>query len=340
LKLTRAVRIGRSVKLLAALQEVRQCCVAMIMSVKPFIAACLILSLWITIISVYYTEMALTRRLWLGLDHESIPALRQYYGTIYLSSYSLFMAISGGTDWYELASLLPSLPDTALFTAYIAFSLLVLMNIITGVVISNVMKFAKDDELQCLLPSAEKVLNHIARPGHFREDISNCLNSSGLKVYVTGIKGEHAAANGEYSQMGEHEGHPFYIQKTTSFDVYVMYYDLQLRWCLGTAIDEPVAHRSIDTYSPPKGRWFGIQYGNDGYVKVIQCPLRQELKALLAIMEIDLSDVEAIFSLCELSKGAEVDMSSFLGMYVEARTPARRLEMMQLSNELEKSEHG
>jgi hypothetical protein len=96
--------------------------------------------------SVYFTQLV--------ADHDAEkdpthPDLFRYYATLDLTILSLFGSITGGLDWRDaLEPLIRSIsPLTALiFSFYIAFSVLAVMNVVTGVFVESALLSAKADQ--------------------------------------------------------------------------------------------------------------------------------------------------------------------------------------------------
>lgn len=79
---------------------------------------------------------------------QSEAALQHYFGSVGMSFLSLFQAITGGVDWDDLSfPLLGSVSPFACiaFACYIAFTLIAMMNVVTGVFVESAMKSAKED---------------------------------------------------------------------------------------------------------------------------------------------------------------------------------------------------
>mmetsp|Transcript_58150 Transcript_58150/g.180120 ORF Transcript_58150/g.180120 Transcript_58150/m.180120 type:complete len:730 (-) Transcript_58150:105-2294(-) len=75
--------------------------------------------------------------------------LGRYFGSISRSILTLYQAVSGGIDWdsimHPLIEELNPLNGIA-FTGYVAFTLLALMNVVTGVFVQTALQSAKDEE--------------------------------------------------------------------------------------------------------------------------------------------------------------------------------------------------
>merc|ERR1712032_79095 len=101
-------------------------------------------------VAVYYTELAT------GLSREHInesdakTELKQHWGSIMSSVFTLFMAITGGDDW---ANFLKAFDDGAqlvlnqcIFCIYVAFATLVMLNLVTGVFVEGAQRIIQEDK--------------------------------------------------------------------------------------------------------------------------------------------------------------------------------------------------
>eukprot|EP00746_Dinoflagellata_sp_MGD_P034358 gnl/MRDRNA2_/MRDRNA2_18209_c0_seq1.p1 gnl/MRDRNA2_/MRDRNA2_18209_c0~~gnl/MRDRNA2_/MRDRNA2_18209_c0_seq1.p1 ORF type:complete len:849 (-),score=141.52 gnl/MRDRNA2_/MRDRNA2_18209_c0_seq1:111-2513(-) len=86
-------------------------------------------------------------------DGEDPPPLLKYYGNMFNALYVLFKAITGGHDWGELADPLSQTHHVLVFCfcLYIAFQVLAVLNIVTGVFVENASSFAQADSENVIL---------------------------------------------------------------------------------------------------------------------------------------------------------------------------------------------
>eukprot|EP00443_Scrippsiella_acuminata_P112751 CAMPEP_0115602714 /NCGR_PEP_ID=MMETSP0272-20121206/16054_1 /TAXON_ID=71861 /ORGANISM="Scrippsiella trochoidea, Strain CCMP3099" /LENGTH=710 /DNA_ID=CAMNT_0003038213 /DNA_START=33 /DNA_END=2164 /DNA_ORIENTATION=- len=146
-----AVRIirmlGFLVRILRHISELRTLVLSIMNSVKALTWTLIILFLIIYMFSLYLTQLV--------SDHLQKPnvgvyadELGNYYGSMGATMLYLFMAITGGVDWADLCTPLlyefGSLMAFA-FSLYIAFSLLAMLNVATGVFVDSVLKSQQAD---------------------------------------------------------------------------------------------------------------------------------------------------------------------------------------------------
>lgn len=142
----RLVRIIRLIRILRLIGELRTIITSLAGSMKSLLWTVLVLFLLIYIVAVYFTTMVLDHRL---TDETADPSLEVYYGSLGRSILSLYESISGGVDWDDLAA--PLIAEIhvvmgILFSLYIAFALLAMMNVVTGVFVESALLSAKEDK--------------------------------------------------------------------------------------------------------------------------------------------------------------------------------------------------
>eukprot|EP00933_Yihiella_yeosuensis_P080963 TRINITY_DN9448_c0_g1_i6.p1 TRINITY_DN9448_c0_g1~~TRINITY_DN9448_c0_g1_i6.p1 ORF type:complete len:284 (-),score=41.06 TRINITY_DN9448_c0_g1_i6:218-949(-) len=102
------------------------------------------------IFAIYFTEILTVTRRDLQNDwseSSNLANLNRLYGTLPSTLLSFFQAMSGGIDWNDVVS--PVLefvgPSSALVLIfYIAFAILAMMNVVTGLFVQNVMERAEE----------------------------------------------------------------------------------------------------------------------------------------------------------------------------------------------------
>lgn len=84
---------------------------------------------------------------------DQVANATQFYGTLIRSIYTLYMAICGGIDWGQASEPLLEISPVLgfAFGTYIAFAVLCVMNIITGVFVENANQITSRDEDNLLL---------------------------------------------------------------------------------------------------------------------------------------------------------------------------------------------
>lgn len=152
-RLTRLVRIMRVFRLMAMFQDLRAMVESIGSSCKSLVWTSLLFLLLTYVTGVYLTDLVAEqarkdpRILFEG------SLLGEYYGTTPRALLSMFQAVTGGVDWNDLLQPLIEEVSPAMalpFTLYIAFTVLAMMNVITGIFVESSLataRVSKDAEL-------------------------------------------------------------------------------------------------------------------------------------------------------------------------------------------------
>jgi len=153
-RIPRLIRIASVLRLLRFFQELRTMVDSILNTLKSLASTIVLLLLLIYIVSVYLTSLVAQEahaRPWI-LEGEK--GLGTYYGSVLMSMLSVFQATTSGLDWNDV--LKPLMDDISPLMAipvalYIAFTVLAMMNVITGVFVESALSAArssKDAELR------------------------------------------------------------------------------------------------------------------------------------------------------------------------------------------------
>lgn len=142
-RLLRIVRLLRSLRLIKYLQhmrEFRKMVFSMAVSLQTLFWACVLLLFVIYVFGVWFTSYVQSTNE--NLPPETVLGLDRYFGSLSKSMLSLWMSITGGFNWFYIVDPLYQ-TDTwlaALFLAYIAITVLGVMNIVTSVFVESAMR--------------------------------------------------------------------------------------------------------------------------------------------------------------------------------------------------------
>lgn len=146
LRLIRVVRLARALRLIG---ELRTIVSSIAGSVKPLFWTGVLLFLIAYVVGVALTQLVHTKRMRMIEDGEYIPdVLDTYWGHLIPAIFTLIMAITGGVDWDTVCRPLIEkigVEVGVLFTFYILFSSLAMLNVVTGVFIDSVMVNKKEE---------------------------------------------------------------------------------------------------------------------------------------------------------------------------------------------------
>lgn len=158
LRLGRIVRLVRMVRLIPALKSMVYLILA---SLKSFLWTVVLLIILMYCVAVYFTELAY------DLHHKhpqkDFSTVKQTWGSVAGSIFSLFQAITGGNDWHNFLSVFDDFvpgtnTNTFVFAIFIAFATLVMMNLVTGVFVEGAQRIAREEKNQELLKHVRRLL--------------------------------------------------------------------------------------------------------------------------------------------------------------------------------------
>jgi len=169
LRILRLIRILRLVRILRLISELRLLVMSILGSMRSLLWTVALLILLIYTISLYITQLVADYRNGANQTNiidEHTQDLAKYYGSVVKTMISMFQAISGGIDWQDLMTPLKeriSFFTAMVFLVYIAFSLLAMLNVVTGVFVESVMKSTVKDRNLFMISNARELFASIQR---------------------------------------------------------------------------------------------------------------------------------------------------------------------------------
>jgi len=148
LRILRVVRIIRVIRLLRMISDLRAIIASVVGSLRALGWTVVLLVSFMYILSVYLTQLVVEERISRGSD-EDIPDVVHLYGSLGESMLTLYQSIAGGIDWDDAVR--PLMNNVApvfglLFSLYIAFTVLAIMNVVTGVFVESALHSAREDK--------------------------------------------------------------------------------------------------------------------------------------------------------------------------------------------------
>eukprot|EP00931_Biecheleriopsis_adriatica_P063991 TRINITY_DN38864_c0_g1_i1.p1 TRINITY_DN38864_c0_g1~~TRINITY_DN38864_c0_g1_i1.p1 ORF type:complete len:795 (+),score=166.88 TRINITY_DN38864_c0_g1_i1:107-2491(+) len=147
LRILRLVRIIRLVRVLRLIRELRTLVQSIASTMTSLLWTMALLGLLIFVVGICFTQMVAN----VGSDDpeylaDGEPAF-EYYGSLARSVLSLYQCITNGVSWRTISEPLESKqPFMAIaFSIYIAFAMLAMLNVITGVFVESAMASAKEE---------------------------------------------------------------------------------------------------------------------------------------------------------------------------------------------------
>lgn len=148
------LRILRVLRIVRFVRDLDKLVYLIIASWQYFLWTVTLLMLLTYMLGVFITQLVVEH----GESHPQMVApgtqLHQYFGSISTSVLSLFQAVSGGVDWAELVTPLTESISSLLaplVSLYVAFSVLVILNLVTGVYVEGAQTLTKEDRDNDLL---------------------------------------------------------------------------------------------------------------------------------------------------------------------------------------------
>lgn len=161
LRILRAIRIIRLVKMLRPL---RILVMSILGSMQPLFWTVMLLFFVIYLMGVFLTQSVADYKLATEVPHDKLVVLNNYYGTLTKAMLSLFQSVSGGVDWENMVN--PLIEDISpviglMFALYIAFSLLALMNVVSGYFVQSALENTKHENETYMVTLVRQVLNKL-----------------------------------------------------------------------------------------------------------------------------------------------------------------------------------
>jgi voltage-gated sodium channel len=152
LRVLRLMRVLRVMRVLRLITELRTIVSSIVGSMKSLLWTVVLLVLMMYMVGIYFMQTVTTHLVMMNSETRDKPSnrvLMEYFGSLPRTILTLYQAMSGGFDWDTLAD--PLTKETGwwvglAFTSYIAFALLAIMNVVTGVFVQTALQSAKEEE--------------------------------------------------------------------------------------------------------------------------------------------------------------------------------------------------
>lgn len=175
LRILRLFRVLRLVRLVQFIGELNTIISSIANSMKSLCWTLFLLLLMIYIVAILFTQVVFSERVLMDQDAPNARVLSHWWGTLDRSILTLYQAILGGVDWEDVTTPLTDAVSplcTLLFALYIAFSLLAMMNVITGIFVESALKNAEKEKDAEFTETAHAlfVLSDLDQSGHISWD--------------------------------------------------------------------------------------------------------------------------------------------------------------------------
>lgn len=147
LRVLRSIRILRGARVLRLVHNLRILVISIQHAASSLAWTVVLLALVIFVCSVWFTQIVTDHEMH-NEDTTHSTDLRFYFGSLGSTWMSLYQSVTGGLDWRDAAQ--PLMSDISpvlgiVFCMYIAFVVLAMMNIVTGVFVDTAMTNSKED---------------------------------------------------------------------------------------------------------------------------------------------------------------------------------------------------
>jgi len=222
LRIFRLARVVRIVRILKVIGELRTLVTSIGRSFKSLAWTIVLLLMMMYVVGVYFTQVVtdhlndrsiatnLDTEPAMGTDVSAEPddgpqyteRLRHFYGDLGRSLLSLYESITGGISWGELV--VPLMDDISpllaiAFSLYIAFAVIAVLNIVTGVFVESAIKSAKDDNDYFMINNVREVFrdsNGDIASQMCWEDFESQLHKPHMQEYFQAIDVDLSEAKG------------------------------------------------------------------------------------------------------------------------------------------------
>jgi len=195
LKLLKLGRLLRMVRMVRLLPELRSLVILIMGSISSFVWTCVLLLLLVYALAIYMVMMATDSMEKTIADSSTNRAeLQRYWGSVGSAVLSLYCSITGGRDWADVIG--PLVAETGnhmhnvVFSMFIAFATMVLMNLVTGVFVEGAQRLSKEDSNRELSRMATKTFRAV--DSDFQREISmkafiNHLDEGHMDTYLKAV---------------------------------------------------------------------------------------------------------------------------------------------------------
>jgi len=169
LRILRLVRVMRIVRLVRYMSELQALIVSVMGSLKALVSTMFMLVLIMYIVGIYFTQIAAQTRAdclasMSSCTEEQIESLESFYGSVALTMYGLFQTATGGIDWGDMAEPLIVMVSPlmgGMFSLYIAFTSLAVMNIVTGIFVDSALQRSHQYSDMCMISQLRQLFDEI-----------------------------------------------------------------------------------------------------------------------------------------------------------------------------------
>lgn len=158
IRLLRLGRVARLVRMVRLIPELKSMVYLIMASMGSFLWALALMMILIYCMAVYFTELGME------MNENSLATddIEKHWGSVAKSTLSLYMAVTGGDDWRNFVDVFKTEPrlyalTMVVFSIYIAFATLVMLNLVTGVFVEGAQRIIKEEKDHEIVNMAAKL---------------------------------------------------------------------------------------------------------------------------------------------------------------------------------------
>jgi len=157
LRLLRLLKMFRVVRIARFMRELRTIVSSIVGSVRTLFWSMVMLAIILYIFGLVFLQAATSVLPDKALDNSTREQLLDYFGSVYKSMLTLYMATTGGADWGPMASPLAAagVGYYYLFLFYISLLSMAILNVVMGLFVDAAMKAAEIDRIEMIKEAAE-----------------------------------------------------------------------------------------------------------------------------------------------------------------------------------------
>lgn len=147
IRMARTVRIFRIMRILKDFASLRILLYCVLTTLRSLIWTLLLLAIIMYVFGIMFTQ-ASSDFVVEQPESEVAESVRQSWGSLWISAYTLFKAVTGGVSWQEVSTPLGIVHPfmEAIFLIYISFTYFAVLNVVTGVFCQSAMESANHDK--------------------------------------------------------------------------------------------------------------------------------------------------------------------------------------------------
>eukprot|EP00927_Polykrikos_kofoidii_P072944 TRINITY_DN69018_c0_g1_i1.p1 TRINITY_DN69018_c0_g1~~TRINITY_DN69018_c0_g1_i1.p1 ORF type:complete len:933 (-),score=120.64 TRINITY_DN69018_c0_g1_i1:14-2812(-) len=214
LRLTRLGKLMRILRMVGLVNELKMMVYLINASLHSFVWALVLMVLMIWIVAIYYTEVVTKLVREKRLAQADVA---EQWGSVSRSVLSLFMSISGGDDWSTFIG--PIAADfgimgsvnIAFFSVYVAFMILVITNLVTGVFVDGAQRLVSNEKDQEFLRQSQVLFGAADENGDMEiswVEFLELIDTDGMREYFKACDFNKKAAMGLFRMLDvDNSGH-------------------------------------------------------------------------------------------------------------------------------------